>query len=176
MVRTWHYLGYESMIGPRLKYQVLYLDMPIAAISFNRASLRVGVRDQWLGWDDDGKHKLLSHVVNNNRFLILPWVRIKNLASHVLSQSLRLLQNDWPRLHGVTPYAVEMFVDFTRYPGTCYKAANWRYVSETRGFGKVGKRFVYHGNRKGVFLYLLGRKLPKFIAQLPRRPDPIWIA
>lgn len=91
MVRTWYYFGYDNMIGPRLKYLVLYLDMPIAAISFNRASLRVGVRDVWLGWDEDGRRGLLSHVVNNSRFLILPWIRIKNLASHLLSQSLRLL-------------------------------------------------------------------------------------
>lgn len=172
VVQTWHYLGYDRMIGPRLKYLVLYSDMLVAAISFNRASLRVGVRDQWLGWDDEGRHKLLPHVVNNNRFLILPWIRIKNLASHILAQSLRLLQTDWPQLYHVSPYAVETFVDFTRYQGTCYKAANWRYVGETRGFGKVGKRFVYHGNRKGVFLYFLSSQLPTLISQLPSRPSP----
>ena len=102
----------------------------------------------------------------------LPWVRVKNLASHLLSQSLRRLKTDWPRLFGVSPYAVETFVDLNRYTGTCYHAANWRYVGETLGFGKVGKAFVYHGNRKGVFLYLLDRRLLKLASQFPRRPDP----
>lgn len=172
MVQQWHYLGYERMIGPRLKYLVLYSDTPIAALSFNRASLRVRARDQWIGWDDEGRHKLLPHVVNNNRFLILPWIRIKNLASHILAQSIRLLQLDWLRLYGVTPYAVETFVDFNRYKGTCYKAANWHYVGETRGFGKIGKRFVYHGNRKRVFLYLMSSHLSRLVSQLPPRPTP----
>lgn len=175
MVRTWHYLGYDNMIGPRVKYLVLFKDMPIAAISFNRASLRVGVRDKWLGWEEDSRHALLPHIVNNNRLLILPWIRIKNLASHILAKSLNLIKNDWPRLYGAKPYAVETFVDFNRYQGTCYKAANWRYLGQTRGFGKVGKTFVYHGNRKGVFLYLLDRKLLQLISQYPRqprRPDP----
>lgn len=172
MVRTWHYLGYDNMIGPRVKYLVRFQDIPIAAISFNRASLHVGARETYLGWDKACKLQLLPHVVNNNRFLILPWIRIKNLASHILSKSLRLLQRDWPRLYSHQPYAVETFVDFTRYTGTCYKAANWHYLGETQGFGKVGKTFVYHGNRKGVFFCLLSRKLPKLIAQFPSRPNP----
>jgi SRSO17 transposase len=171
MVCTWHYLGYENMIGPRLKYLVLFRDNPIAAISFNRAALRVGVRDAYLRWSDSCRHDLLPHVVNNNRFLILPWVRIKNLASHILAKSLHRLKTDWFPLYGVKPYAVETFVD-QRYPGICYKAANWCYLGETRGFGKVGKTFVYHGNPKGVFLYVLDAKLAQLISQSPRRPDP----
>ena len=171
-VRTWHYLGYRKMIGPRVKYLVTAGDRPIAAISFNRASLHVEARDKWLGWNEDGRRMLLRHVVSNNRFLILPGVRIKNLASHVLSQSLRLLKTDWHRLYGVEPYAVETFIDFSRNKGTCYKAANWQYLGETRGFGKVGNAFVYHGNRKGVFAYLLNRKLLHTITRYPRPPDP----
>jgi len=172
MIRTWHYLGYDKMIGPRVKYLVLFQNMPLAAISFNRASLRVGVRDTFLEWEEECRHKLLPHVVNNNRFLILPWIRIKNLASHILSQSLRLLSNDWFRLYGVKPYAVETFVDLERYQGVCYRAANWRYLGKTRGFSKVGKAFVYHGNQKGVFLYVLNRKLLQLISQSPRRSNP----
>jgi hypothetical protein len=70
-----------------------------------------------------------------------------------------MLKNDWPRLYGAKPHAVETFVDFNRYQGIYYKAANWRYLGQTRGFDKIGKTFVYHGNKKGVFLYLLDRKL-----------------
>ena len=172
MVRKWHYLGYNTMIGPRIKYLVTAGDTPIAAISFNRASLHVEARDRWLGWNEDGRRTLLQHVVSNNRFLILPGVRIKNLASHILSQSLRLLKKDWLRLYGVEPYAVETFVDFSRNQGTCYKAANWQYLGETRGFGKIGTAFVYHGKRKGVFAYLLNRKLIQAISRYPRQPNP----
>jgi hypothetical protein len=92
MVSRWHYLGYKKMIGQRIKYLVYWREIPISAISFNRASLHVGVRDRWLGWDEETRNELLPHVVNNNRFLILPWIRIKNLASHILSQSLQLLE------------------------------------------------------------------------------------
>jgi len=172
VVRTWHYLGYKKMIGPRVKYLVLTGDNPIAAISFNRASLHVGVRDKWLGWNEEGRRMLLCHVVSNNRFLICPWVHIKNLASHVLSQALRLLQTDWRRLYDIEPYAVETFIDFSRNKGTCYKAANWQYLGTTRGFGKVGNAFVYHGNHKGVFAYVLNRKIFHSIARYPRPPDP----
>lgn len=113
-----------------------------------------------------------SKGLDFSRFLILPWIRIKNLASHILAKSLHMLKNDWPRFYGAKPYAVETFVDFNRYQGICYKAANWRYLGQTRGFGKIGKTFVYHGNKKGVFLYLLDRKLLQLISRFPRRPDP----
>ena len=83
-----------------------------------------------------------------------------------------MLKNDWHRLYGAKPYAVGTFVDFNRYQGICYKAANWRYLGQTRGFGKIGKTFVYHGNKKGVFLYLLDRKLLQLISRFPRRPEP----
>ena len=169
-VRTWHYLGYDKMIGPRLKYLVKAGTDLIAAISFNRAALRVGARDKWLGWTENARRRLLPHVVANNRFLIMPWVRIKNLASHILSHSLRLLRKDWFQLYGVEPYVVETFVDFSRNKGICYKAANWQYLGETRGFGKVGKAFVFHGKRKGIFAYVLNRKLHHLIAHYPVTP------
>lgn len=168
MVKNYHYLGYDNMIGPRIKYLVLYKGTPIAALSYNRASLTVGVRDSFIGWDSQQKHDLLPHVVNNNRFLILPWVKIKYLASHLLSRTLKTLQIDWPLLYGSTPYLVETFVDREKYKGTCYQAANWLYLGETKGFAKVGKAFVYHGNRKGVYIYLLNKKSIRDIKSAPR--------
>lgn len=173
MVRNYHYLGYETMIGPRIKYMALHHGRPIAAISFNRAALTIGVRDKYLDWTREQKYKLLSHVINNNRFLILPWVKIRYLASHLLARSLKLLMVDWPAMYGTEPYLVETFVDRDKYRGTCYYAANWHYLGETRGFGKVGKTFVYHGKQKGVFIYMLNRQFLRIIAQDPcRRPDP----
>lgn len=167
MVKNYHYLGYDNMIGPRIKYLVLYKGTPIAALSYNRASLTVGVRDSFIGWDTQQKHEYLPHVVNNNRFLILPWVKIKYLASHLLSRTLKLLQTDWPLLYGSTPYIAETFVDCDKYKGTCYKAANWTYLGETKGFAKVGKAFVYHGNRKSVYIYQLNKN---FIHDIKRAP------
>jgi SRSO17 transposase len=169
MVRTYHYLGYHQMIGPRIKYLACHRDAPIAALSYNRAALRVGARDRYLGWDEEQRLKLLSHVVNNNRFLILPWVHIRYLASHLLSRTLKLLLKDWPALFGVEPYLVETFVDTNKYRGTCYMAANWLYLGETQGFSKEGKTFVYHGRRKAVYAYLLNKRFSSLIAECPRR-------
>ncbi|MCL5676407.1 MAG: IS701 family transposase [Firmicutes bacterium] len=108
-----------------------------------------------------------------NRFLILPWVRVKNLASHLLACALKRLVRDWPALYGTEPWLVETFVDRDKYRGTCYLAANWCYLGETRGFAKVGKAFVYHGHRKGVFVYLINPAWPKLIIQDPcRHPNP----
>ena len=169
MVKTYHYLGFNQMIGPRIKYLACYGDTPIAALSYNRAALKVGARDRYLGWDEEQRLKLLPHVVNNNRFLILPWVRIRYLASHLLSRTLKLLLKDWPALFGDEPYLVETFVDTDKYRGTCYMAANWRYLGETRGFSKSGAAFVYHGHRKAVYAYLLNKHFPYLIAEYPRR-------
>ena len=171
MVRQYHYLGLDRMIGPRIKYMALYQGKPLAALSYNRASLAVEARDRHIGWNPSQKRELLGHVVNNNRFLILPWVRIKNLASHLLSRTLKLLKEDWLRLYGMAPYVVETFVDQEKYKGTCYLAANWVYAGETKGYGKVGKAFIYHGSRKGVYLYVLNRR---FVADMQgsNRSDP----
>ncbi len=169
MVRTYHYLGLNRMIGPRIKYLACHGDTPVAALSYNRAALRVGVRDRYLDWDDEQRLKLLPHVVNNNRFLILPWVHIRYLASHLLSRTLKLLLKDWPAMFGAEPYLVETFVDTDKYRGTCYRAANWHYLGETRGFSKEGKTFVYHGRRKAVYAYLLDKRFPSIIEECPRR-------
>jgi SRSO17 transposase len=157
MVRHYHYLGYDKMIGPRIKYLVFQKGVPIAALSYNRAALRIGVRDRFIDWNDEQKQKYLSHVVNNNRFLILPWVKIRNLASHLLSRTLKMVRTDWYSMYGIEPYIVETFVDQEKYKGTCYKAANWYYLGETKGFAKEGQTFVYHGHRKGVYIYLLNQ-------------------
>ncbi len=165
MVRTYHYLGYHRMIGPRIKYLACHGDVPIAALSYNRAALRVGARDNYLGWDDEQRLKLLSHVVNNNRFLILPWVHIRYLASHLLARTCKLLLKDWPALFGAKPY----LVDTDKYRGTCYRAANWHYLGETLGFSKEGKTFVYHGHKKAVYAYLLDKRFSSLIEECPRR-------
>ena len=173
MVKNYHYLGYDNMFGQRIKYLVLHNSTPLAAISYNRAVYRVGVREKFIGWKGEQKKKLLHRVINNNRFLILPWVRIRYLASHLLSRTLKMLVKDWPRMFGTEPFLVETFIDATKYKGTCYKAANWLYLGQTKGFSKVGKEFVYHGNKKGVFVCVLNSNFKDIVNSIPYRQTPI---
>ena len=155
LVRSYHYLGYQKMIGQRIKYLVRSGERVIGAISYNRPAQRVAARDTYIGWTEAKRQELLKYVVSNNRYLILPWVQVRYLASHVLAQSLKRVQKDWENRFGVRPVLAETFIDISQYRGTCYKAANWIYVGETKGFGKVGNRYVYHGNQKAVYLYEL---------------------
>lgn len=163
MVKNYHYLGYEKMIGRRIKYLIKHSDNPIAAISFNQASLKLEARDRFINWAPNQRKHLLKHVVNNNRFLILPWVKVRYLASHILSRTLKLLKKDWVLMYDVEPYLVETFVDKDKYKGTCYYAANFKYLGRTKGYGKVGKAFVYHGNKKSIFIYELKKGFDKVI-------------
>lgn len=163
LVKTYHYLGHNKTIGPRVKYLVWFNERPIAAISYNQASYKLGVRDSFINWNEEERKQYLPHVLNNNRFLILPWVHVKNLASHIIAVSIKHLKHDWPLLYQVEPYMLETFVDHSQYKGTCYLASNWRYVGETSGYGKVGIAYQYHGNKKGVFLYPLKKNYKQFM-------------
>ena len=157
MVKNYHYLGYEKMIGPRIKYLACYEGIPIAFLSYKSAFFKVAARDAYIGWSTQQKNLYLKHVVNNNRFLILPWVQVKYLASHLLSRTLKMLQSDWPQRFDAEPYLVETFVD-NNYSGTCYRAANWTYLGETSGFAKNGSTYTYHGRRKSIYLYVYAEK------------------
>ena len=108
--------------------------------------------------------------MNNNRFLILPWVKIKNLATRILSESVKRLNADWPRQYGCTPCLVETFVDTELYRGSCYIAANWTYLGETKGYGKVGKEFVRHGRKKGIFILVISRGFARKFKLAQKRP------
>ena len=161
LVREYHYLGYESVIGARVKYVISFGKQIVGAISFCSAAYHLGPRDEFIGWDEETRVSLLPHLVCNNRFLILPWINIQNLASHILSLSLRQLQTDWEEQYGVKPYMAETFVDNAHYLGTCYKAANWTYLGTTKGYGRLGKTFVYHGQRKDIYVYVIDRSFAK---------------
>jgi SRSO17 transposase len=158
VVREYHYLGYESVIGARTKYLIVLGTRLIGAISFCSASFKLGPRDKYLGWDEQTRLEMLPHLINNNRFLILPWIKVRNLASHILSVSLKQARLDWVRWYGVEPYMVETFVDSEKYNGTCYIAANWTYLGTTKGFGRIGKGFVYHGHTKSIYVKIMNRR------------------
>ncbi|MDR1297486.1 MAG: DUF4338 domain-containing protein [Deltaproteobacteria bacterium] len=169
-VRQYYYLGFGKMIGQHVKYLSCVGSKPVAALSFNRAALHVGVRDAYIGWTDEGRRQNLKFIVSNHRFLILPWVNVKNLASHLLGRCLRMLPDDWSELYGYAPELAETFVDSEHYKGTCYLASNWKLIGETKWFSKIGNQFSYHELKKKVFLYELNKR---FIPSLPsnlRRP------
>jgi len=124
-IERYHYLGYGVALGAHLKYFVCVRQEPIACLAFAGAAWRVEARDRWIGWSEESRRRNLSFVVNNTRFLILPWVKSPNLASRVLSLAARRLPQDWQRRYGYRPLLLETFVQSERYRGTCYQAANW---------------------------------------------------
>ncbi len=113
-------------------------------------------RDSWIGWDDAGRRANLPRLINNSRFLLLPWVRVPNLASHVLALSVRTVTRDWERQYGLRPWLVETLVDSQRFSGHCYRAANWLDVGLTTGRGRQDSRHQRHGvSPKQILLYPL---------------------
>jgi hypothetical protein len=112
-------------------------------------------RDKWTGWSAEDRKQRLHLIVNNSRFLILPWVHIKNLASKALATAARQIQNDWLKEYCYAPVLLETFVDLEHFRGTCYKAANWTYLGETQGRGRMDRRNEGGLSRKAVFMYPL---------------------
>ena len=162
LIRRHHYLSYTNLVGSHLKYLVYSADGTIlAALGWGSAVWKLQPRDKAIGWTVEQRKMNLHKVVNNMRFLILPWVKIPNLASVILSQNIRLLGDDWYKRYNYRPCLLETFVDSSRFKGTCYRAANWIYVGQTKGFEKQGNSFAYHGNQKEVFLYPLIRHFRK---------------
>lgn len=155
LMYTYHYKSYRIIVGAHLKYMA-YLDTrPIACLAWNSSVFRILDRDVFIGWDQESRSKNIGLVANNSRFLILPWVRIKNLASHLLAISAKTLSRDWLSFYGRPLYLLETFVDRSRFAGTCYKAANWMCVGQTQGYAKKDNRFTYHGQVKDVYVYPL---------------------
>ncbi len=169
LVRSYHYLGYDKMPGANLKYLVFSGDAPIAALSFRAASLRLGSRDCFIGWSDIQRKKHLNQVANNNRFLILPWVRVKNLGSYLLSQISAPLIQDWFYYYHQELLLLETFVDPRYFQGTLYQAAGWVHVGRSLGYTRKGPRYEYHGNPKEVYLYPLKKDFRDIIG-CQRRP------
>jgi hypothetical protein len=110
-----------------------------------------------VGWNAPTREKNLQGIANNTRFLIFPWVRVKYLASHVLSVAARQVPTDWLKRYGVELSLFETFVDATRYKGTCYKAANWVYIGQSKGSSKSGNGYHWHGQVKDIYVYPLSR-------------------
>ena len=148
----YHYLGYRKPFGYTLRYFIKSERGPLGCILFSGAAKAMGARDRWIGWTPKQRLRNLAWVINNSRFLIFPWVAVKNLASHVLGQINRQVRGHWQEHWGYGPVLIETFVDPARYEGTCYKAANWQYVGMTTGQGLVRKNRTYTTSPKKIFM------------------------
>jgi hypothetical protein len=155
MMREHHPQGAGPLCGAQLRYLVHSAGGVLGGLSFSAAAWRVAPRDRFIGWDDAARRAGLAKVVANSRFLILPTVRVANLASHVLSLALARLSTDWQARYGICPVLVESFVDTTRYRGTCYRAANWMALGHTQGRGRQDRTHQAERRPKQLWVYAL---------------------
>lgn len=136
LLERYHYLGYVQPVGEHLKYLVCAEERPIACLSWSSAARHLGARDRYIGWLAEERRRNIRFIAYNPRYLILPWVKVPHLASHILGRMARQLPDDWERHYGHRVYFLETFVDVGRYRGTCYRAANWVSMGLTTGRGK----------------------------------------
>lgn len=155
LVQHHHYLGYRQIVGNHLKYIAFIEHRPVACIGWGSAAWSVKSRDAFIGWDKSTKDKNLHFVASNTRLLLLPWISIKYLASKILALNVKRICDDWLTIYNHPLYLLETFIEKNRYKGTCYKAANWIRVGQTKGTAKKGHDHLFHGNIKDVYLYPL---------------------
>ena len=135
LLAQYHYLGYQQPVGAHLKYLVVAGDRPVACLAWSSAPRHLAPRDRFIGWSAETRRRNLRFVAYNTRFLILPWVTVPHLASHVLGRMATILSPDWQRIYGHPIYFLETFIDPARFRGTCYRAANWVVLGQTTGRG-----------------------------------------
>lgn len=155
LIDTYHYKGCRIVVGRHLKYLVYLNQDIIACFGLADAVLQLKSRDQWIGWDQRQREANLHLIINNVRFLILPWVSIRNLASKLLSLSTKIVPDHWQKLYNYRPLLIETFVEKQRFSGTSYQAANWIYLGQTRGKGRSGMNYYDHGIIKDIYVYPL---------------------
>lgn len=158
LIEQYHYLGYEQPVGEHIKYLISAKEQIIACAAFTSAVRHIGVRDRFLDWDAATRQRNLKLIAYNTRFLILPWVKVPHLASHLLSRMAHRIAEDWQRVYAHPIYLLETFVDGERFRGTCYRAANWIGVGQTTGRGKNDSTKKANRSRKDVFVYPLDRR------------------
>jgi hypothetical protein len=155
LIARYHYLGYTPLPGAQLRYLIHHDGGVLGAIGFGAAAWKVAVRDHWIGWDAPCREGHLGRVLNNARFLLLPWVQVKHLASKVLALAATRVAEDFPARYGERVVLLETFVEHPRFAGTCYRAANWQYLGETVGRGKCDRTHQAALPRKAVYVYPL---------------------
>jgi hypothetical protein len=169
-VERHHYLGCRVPFGAQLRYWVRNRDRELACLLWTSPAWKMRPRDAWIGWSDEQRRRNLQSIVGNARFLILPWVRVKGLASKILALSARQMPDDWRTRYGHRPVLLETLVDASRFRGTCYRAANWIYVGQTAGRGRMDRVHNNHGQSiKDIYLYPLSRDARQYLCGHPER-------
>jgi hypothetical protein len=161
-----HYLGYEQPVGEHLKYLVSAQGRPVACLAWSSAPRHLGSRDRHIGWSAEARRRNIHFIAYNTRFLILPWVRVEHLASHILGRMAARISGDWQRLYGHPIYFLETFVDPERFRGTCYRAANWIFLGKTTGRGKQSNSYVPNRSIKEVLGYPLTKRFRELLAEV----------
>ena len=157
-IERYHYLGHSPLPGAQLRYFITAGEQIVALTGFGAAAWQTAPRDRFIGWSHDQRKKNLHLIVNNARFLILPWIQSKNLASKILSLTIRRLPDDWEKRYNIRPVLMESFVQKNRFTGTCYKAANWQNIGQTKGRGKLGPAGKISVPIKDVWVYPIDKK------------------
>jgi hypothetical protein len=166
LVGRYHYLGHAVPFGAHLRYLFYTGEQVLGCMQFSSPAWRMAARERWIGWDEQARRSNLQRVVNQSRFLILPWIRIANLASVVLSRAHHRLRQDWEEIYGIEPLLVETLVDESRYSGHCYRAANWISLGQTTGRGRMDQKNERKGAApKAVWVYPL---VPEAVQRLRR--------
>jgi hypothetical protein len=165
LVARYHYLGYRVPFGANLRYLVHSEQRGgqlLACLLWSSPAWKMAVRDRWIGWSAEQRAENLPYIVNNSRFLILPWVRVRGLASKILARCARQLPEDWQQAYGCRPLLLETLVDASRFAGTCYRAANWIPLGMTQGRGRMDRHHQAHGRApKWVYVYPLAPEAPQ---------------
>ena len=172
LVSSYHYLGFKKMVGARIKYLAFAKERIVACLGYRAASLKLESRDDFIGWEPKKRRNNLKHLANNSRFLILPWIKVENLGSHLLAKSIDRLKEDWEEKYGKKLLLVETFIDPDKFTGTVYRAANWIKIGQTKGYTKESGKYVYHGNVKDIYLYPVTADFRKIIGCTKGRTKP----
>jgi hypothetical protein len=163
LVEEHHYLGYEQPPGEHLKYLVWGQGRPVACLAWSSAVRHLRSRDRYIGWNAEARRRNLRFIAYNPRFLVLPWVKVQHLASHILGRMASRISADWQRIYGHPIYFLETFVDPERFRGTCYRAANWVVLGKTTGRGKQSNSYVPNRSIKQVLGYPLAKQFRELL-------------
>ena len=166
LIEAHHYLGYTQPVGEHLKYLVFTKGRPIACLAWSSAPRHLGPRDRFIGWSTEARRRNIRFLAYNTRFLILPWVEVPHLASHILGHMARILSRDWERIYGHPVYFLETFTDPARFRGTCYIAANWIRLGLTTGRGHNAPTKRPRVPVKEILGYPLSKRFRQFLAEV----------
>lgn len=163
-IARYHYLGYNGTVGEHIKYLIYSNNQqPLAVLLFGAAAWKIAPRDDFIGWDNQTRKQKLLFITNNMRFLILPWVRVPNLASHILAKISQRISSDWLDKYKHPLYILETFVQNDRFAGTCYKAANWIFVGKTKGRTRNDRYSTIVAPIKDIYLYPLSKNFRSYL-------------